>query len=313
MAAQIQIRFYMLAALGLTILSALGPFAFADTVAITSDTLGTMTPGLSRAESKVSFLPRWNMARLTGLHSFHDGANCFNAVLAAKGFNDYLSQSSDLELSFYLHNFCKPVVGRAIPGDVLAVNRESSYEHALIFMGHDLVFEKNSLGGLDGQFDDRSDSDYHMKSVRDSSYLSNCHAPDCEVQKFRCAPAAVVRPRMEACYELADHFGERQIQSDLESITLDPRHHVELKISTINKLAQLNENVRSINGTQPCDAYLLAMADGIVSHLLNQVDEQGRSLLAPRAYDLAHALNKSVMESQKKLLVQSSVQLAPAK
>src|SRR5688572_10655090 len=78
---------------------------------------------------------------LEGKINYHDGPNCFNATLYAAGFLDYLAQTDNVEMEYFLDRFCSVETREPIAGDIL-INEEPRYmSHAALSLGGERIFE----------------------------------------------------------------------------------------------------------------------------------------------------------------------------
>ena len=62
----------------------------------------------------------WKAIRtLNGVFALHDGPNCYNSTLIAKGYTQIISQTGDEELKYYLWTFCDRENGPPKVGDII--------------------------------------------------------------------------------------------------------------------------------------------------------------------------------------------------
>mgnify|MGYP001402472567 CR=1 FL=1 len=127
----------------------------------------------------------WKAIRtLNGVFALHDGPNCYNSTLIAKGYTQIISQTGDEELKYYLWTFCDRENGPPKVGDIIVktVGAESEIEHAATYIGSGKIFEKLSSAGIDGYFAHSPpgvfhgnlllSSQYTIRKIKDSSYFT---------------------------------------------------------------------------------------------------------------------------------------------
>jgi len=210
--------------------------------------------------------PRWLIPKLDGVRSFHLGANCFNAVLAAKGFTDRLRFSDGAELRYFLEKFCTKAPGWGSPGDILAVVRRGRLDHAAIKLGNRTIFDKNSNVGLNDGALDSADSFYGKRKLSRSGWFSGCRAPKCRVESFKCEGHKVVRQQLKHCLTLSDRLGFGALFRELEAQTLNPLPRVNLSPKTRRTFDRVVDALRAINGDEECASFLLTQGLSAISH-----------------------------------------------
>ena len=213
--------------------------------------------------------PAWSVASLNGIVSYHDGANCFNAALAAKGYEDYLAMNDGIEVRYVLERFCALNEGHARPGDILTVLTAGTLDHAAVVIDRDHVFEKNSIAGLNGQFDDRADSAYAVKPRANSKFITECAAPDCQIQTYTCAEASEVRRQNARCSAFVSQSGITSLRRMLQEITLNGKSRFVLKGDAQSDFASITDVLAGLRGDEECALASLVSADSVTGHLLN--------------------------------------------
>ncbi len=226
------------------------------------------------AYGEVPLVPQWSVASLDGVVSYHDGANCFNSVLAAKGYKDFLVHSDGIELRFFLETFCSRNTGKEQAEDILTVLREGTLEHAALSMDRNQIFDKKSTAGLYGRFDDRADSRYRIKGRLESTYITECQSPHCEIQVYSCPSATDVRAQMSRCYGLAGQMGIRPLQAILQSITLANQPAFSLDSPALNFFNTISESLGKMRGTEECGVYILVSASSIFGQIWSLDEER---------------------------------------
>lgn len=218
--------------------------------------------------------PAWSIQRLSKIQSYHVGANCLNAVLAAKGYTDQINYVDDIEFQYYLNRFCKHRPETGAPGQVLAVMIDDDVDHGAISLGRGRIFDKNSVFGV------------HTPNVitREGQYLTHPRSDlqglctDCHVKAFDCASHKVVRPAMKECSEAANRLGFTAVRDRLQMLTFDSREKISIADWDMISLDTTSIRLSSLSGSEPCALYLLASAVSIyrnVNGLWSKEDNQG--------------------------------------
>lgn len=66
-------------------------------------------------------------------------------------------------MRFFLENYCSVKSTAPVLGDILAVIRENTIEHAALFLNDAEIFEKNSTTGFYSRFPDGKNSSLYKK------------------------------------------------------------------------------------------------------------------------------------------------------
>lgn len=207
--------------------------------------------------------PAWSVDKLNGKITYHDGANCFDGVLAGLGFIDPLVTASDQEFLWYLQNFCKPVpesVDAAKSTDVLAVMEGDGFEHGAIALGGTRIFEKSGLGGKYGRFGGIDDQ-FAKKDISQSMYFPRC-AGQCHVDIYQCQDAKTVRSQTLTCSKAAQALGIQDLRSRLNALSLD--HNQDVSTNDIDGLLKtVNNRADALTGNEPCVLYIYAQLQSL--------------------------------------------------
>lgn len=207
--------------------------------------------------------PRWSIAKLDGVRSHRPGANCFNAVLAGKGYSDYLRLTDAPELRYYLQRFCTRTPGLGKKGDILAVVRNEMLEHAAINLGNRVIFDKNSREGGVGLID--PDIRYGKRHMSQSDWFVDCEKPDCRVEAFKCESASKVRQAMASCTAKSTRMGFDVLFREFEFQTLKNSHlRVQMSEEARSAYYKLVDGLRTLNGNDECAPFILVQALSVI-------------------------------------------------
>jgi hypothetical protein len=214
--------------------------------------------------------PRWSISTLNGQRSHQDGANCFNAVLAAKGFEDFLSYTDSSELKYYLENFCS-IEKRAIKkGEILVVAINGLAAHAAIALNKNTVFEKASTAGVPSPTQDNFDNRYLIKKRADSEYLQGCNSKNwsfCRIHAYKCDTANNVRTKMSACSFATEKFGLPQIRREFNHLTMTGADVSSLSNEALAAVKNLTSTLDTLSYQDSCSIYVLTVASSTSAEL----------------------------------------------
>ncbi len=226
----------------------------------------------------------WKAIRtLNGVFALHDGPNCYNSTLIAKGYTQIISQTGDEELKYYLWTFCDRENGPPKVGDIIVktVGAESEIEHAATYIGSGKIFEKLSSAGIDGYFAHSPpgvfhgnlllSSQYTIRKIKDSSYFKD----ELEsIRIYRCQPALKVRKKTDRFRSSPDFRMLRltkQMLSDL-AFNKDPGNLEEYKTLS-DKIHSIAGLLDHLSGYGEKDLFLYVNAASIWIHILNMQRE----------------------------------------
>lgn len=254
--------------------------------------------------------PQWSISKLNGSRSFNDGANCYNATLAAKGYTDFLIYSDQIEMLYFLSHFCTKNEGPPREEDVLVAQRYY-IKHAGIRLKAGFVFEKRNVEGSSLARSRFSDTGYNIKNISESSQFDLCRRQQpCSIEAYTCDSSQNVRAQILACELLSKEVGLTEAQKSLQEITLDPNMSLSSAKVLANQVHFVSEKVKEIRGDRDCHAYVLVKAASIVGHLhtLNSDENESWNRLAEKLQLELNSLRKRMErnflgnEKYKKLL-----------
>jgi hypothetical protein len=226
----------------------------------------------------------WNAIHaLVGRFNLHDGPNCYNATMIAKGYSHIISQTADEELKYYLWNFCRRVNGPPIVGDILVKTdgREQDLEHAAAYVGNGRIFEKPGFGGMIGSFaqsppgvfqgDVKSESTYAIRKIEESDYFRKEKEPH---RLYRCRPLADIKAKMDVLKRQTEFQiiqTAKQTFSDLafEPGPIRPENYQQLP----SKIEAISTMLNQLSGRQEKDVFLYANAASVWINFANMTTE----------------------------------------
>lgn len=214
----------------------------------------------------------WTIDSMLQSQTQHDGANCFNAVMVAKGYDDSIHHTDSSELRYFLEKTCQKR-SSGVPnqqGDILIVLRQGTSEHAALAMDDDKVFEKLGIAGILGKFDDRVDSSvYRIKPINEAPYFADCDPSNCVVETYSCPNATVVKQELKVCLDQRDELGLNELDREFQRITFDTNKTVSLSPEGANALNQLVYSLSQLHGDEPCALYTDVAAFSIFANISN--------------------------------------------
>ena len=211
--------------------------------------------------------PRWSISKLNGTRSFADGANCYNAVLTAKGYSDYLMYSDPIEMQYFLTNFCSKNTGEWLEGDVLVAQRYF-FKHVGINLRAGFIFEKRNNEGQNKRRSGFSDTGaYSIKEFSDSSQFGYCEDSSCSIDAYTCEDSQTVRLKIYHCEMMSKDAGATEAQELLQQITMNPQRTLESSNELFDQVNLVIEKIKSIAGDQECHIYLLVKVSSIIGNL----------------------------------------------
>lgn len=211
--------------------------------------------------------------------NIHDGPNCHNATMIAKGYSAIVSQTSDEELKYYLWNFCSPVNEPPIPGDIFVktVGAEHEIEHSAVYVGNGKIFEKPSLAGIKGRFsqsppgvfqgDVKFESTYAIREIEKSEYFNIGK----ELRRvYRCQPLTEIKSKTAAFERLTDFQviqEAKRIFANLafETNPINPDNYQNLP----SKIETLSNVLDKLSGREDKDVFLYANAASVWINFAN--------------------------------------------
>lgn len=232
--------------------------------------------------------PRWSIDQLTGVRSYHNGANCFNGAAAALGYVDQLVQMNTLEFRYYLEVFCTSGASLTKPGSLLVTFGNGHPGHTALVVASGQIFEKGSTAGF---YSNRSqDSTYKVESWDQSENLRECKAPKCAVQGYDCESSMEVRKKLADCRAVGQKIGLEQIRDELQKVTFDRSREISLS-GVIPLIPKITHGLAQIDGGDSCALYLLGQAESAISHIVSvQPNFNGARDLWPAMNQLANRI-----------------------
>jgi hypothetical protein len=213
----------------------------------------------------------WTYQSLLSQKVLHDGPNCFNAVLLAKGFMADITYVDTLEFSYYIDNFCRPIQSKKFEeGNILVylghepspfVDESDSMQilHGALSLGHGLIFEKTSnSGSLFGEEDDRhKPGQYKIKKIKESAFALKSSGVRV-LKEYVCAGKDQVLARVAALNSdvLARRINALRLKFDnpmAEVLNFDSK-----KIQ--HQLQDIIESLKERPGIAEYDLYILAVS-----------------------------------------------------
>lgn len=223
----------------------------------------------------------WKAIRsLEGRQTLQDGPNCYNATFIAKGWTSIIAQTSDEEMKYYLWHFCESVKDDLRPGDILVQTLDESQqtEHAAVFVGNGLIFEKPSTSSLYGRIawakkigisdsDVETESTYALRKIEDSMYFKEGR------EDYRCKPLHEIETRL---FQYLQHpefqkiLLAKKLMSKL-SFVRHPKRTEEFKRlpEMINATSAL---VEKLSGKSDLDLFLYTNAESLLFNYFNFLD-----------------------------------------
>ncbi|MFN3455883.1 MAG: hypothetical protein ACK41T_13090 [Pseudobdellovibrio sp.] len=139
----------------------------------------------------------------------HDGPNCFNTVLVAKGYTDTLAYSSESEFNFYIKNFCQEdkniQITQAPKNTVLTLStNDKRYIHTALTLNNAKILEKNSLYGSNTPaftFLDPAPGKYLIHSLKDSYFFTDDLYKNQKRSVYVCKDENLTRKAMHLYYQ----------------------------------------------------------------------------------------------------------------
>lgn len=210
---------------------------------------------------------------LNGKVSYHNGPNCFNAVSLVQGFTNLKTHTSGMSLRFHLENFCTQT-NTPERGDVMTIRRQRTLEHASTVWSKELVFEKGSMSGLNGNFDDRVEgSIYRFLNPSNSPYVTNCQQ-NCKIEYYTCQFDYNKEKSLEACKKTTRFKEILDLKNELETISFTDNDSDENIVQQIAmRVDSITPQVESLSRNDPCAIFYLSEWDGIFGHVYNLAQE----------------------------------------
>jgi hypothetical protein len=216
---------------------------------------------------------------LDGRFNFHDGPNCYNATMIAKGYSTIISQTSDEELKYYLWNFCHRADDPPMVGDILVktTGAEHEVEHAAAYVGNGKIFEKPGFAGTNGSFarlppgvfqgDVKFESTYAIRKIEESTYFRNGKENH---SLYRCQPLTDVRAKTAGLERLIEFQIIQMVKRMFSNLAFDPGSiHPENTRSLGKEIETVSAIVNQLPGKEEKDLFLYVNAASLWINLGN--------------------------------------------
>lgn len=221
------------------------------------------------------------------LHSVaQDGPNCFNTSLYVQGFTQDIIYNSDLELNFYVKNFCKsqPTTGSLKTGDlVVFTDRDNNGAiHSAVSVRGNEIIEKNSLYGTltEPAPEDSKPGQYLQHDISQSLYspsqAQEIFGTTYKQNTYSCATAESVTASLQSLQKNPAAQEQLQFRKALaKAVNIADRKKLEDKI--LNELVPMMKSMKwskaSIKSVQEA-RYIQALlrSNAYQMHLLNCSD-----------------------------------------
>lgn len=209
--------------------------------------------------------PAWTPEILAGKAITQPGADCHNATLIGKGYEDEIVSVSPDHMSFYLKNFCQQSAEAAVAGDIFVVtNRLGLLEHTALALADGKIFEKESGDGLYKNISHMSPY-YQIKDLEDSIYYKNRITQHLMFTTYKCQDAKSVREQLKVCETRADEFGVKKIRQEFQKMMFTTSHTFSLSPNALTLANSFADAIGRMNREEPCLRYLQIMADSIAT------------------------------------------------
>jgi hypothetical protein len=246
-------------------------------------------------------MPKWTISALNGYVSHHDGPNCFNAALAAKGILDEIVYSDSSEYLFYIENFCdESISNKNNSGNLIAFEATEdgkvSLMHGALNLNEFQMLEKNGSTGLANLFSRHPDP-IKIINKRDSKYVSGNMADGVSnIKVFECKDVGYIRKSLS---EMAAHnqtLKEINLAIAEISIIIKSLDVNALKIFSSN-IQLIVGNINASEGKSVSDLYSLVRAVSLsiqMAHTLRELDPNYTNKIDPGLGLLRTELKKSI-------------------
>ena len=219
---------------------------------------------------------------LEGRRTLHDGPNCYNSTMIAKGYDSIVSQTSDEELKFYLAKYCRKVPRASVPGEILVkfVDVEHQTEHSAVYVGEGKIFEKSGIAGLQGHFsklepgiftgDLNFDSVYAIRKIDESEYFKTGE----ETLVYRCLPAGDVNQQTKIFKQSAEFQVITEAKQVFAKLAFDQNPGALESYENIGaKIQAVTAMINNLRGVDEKDLFLYAHATSVWINFANTREE----------------------------------------
>lgn len=215
---------------------------------------------------------------------FQDGPNCFNTSLYIQGFTPDITYSSDIELDFYLKNYCsqQPANAPLQAHDVVAFFDSEQVQHSAVSVQGNQIIEKNSLyGTLTPAFpEDPQPGQYLKRDISESLYAAaksqDLFGTVFTRKSYRCLPAEKMVVEIQKLQKTAAVQEQLKFRKELaQAIQIADRRQLEAKI--LNHLVPMMKamkwnKTRVANKHEALYLQTLLRSNSYQMHLLNCSD-----------------------------------------
>lgn len=220
---------------------------------------------------------RWSMQTLLKTISYHDGPNCFNAALVAKGMLNNITYVDAIEYRYFLETQCQQTE-EGVPGGLFSISTAGSLIHGGILINADSIFEKYSYAGFLGwsskvQYPNPyliDEASYKIRPITESRYFLDCDA-NCEVKKYSC----VLQSASQRCSMVLIDSGINEIRELLERIYLDQNQQITFNDKLPSLMHKLNSFLAAPQVAEDICILRLLVATystiGSIWHYLNEL------------------------------------------
>lgn len=248
--------------------------------------------------------PAWSIELLNGQRSFNDGPNCYNAVLTAKGFSDFLLYSDPIEFHYYLANYCHKNLKEPVEGDIL-IAQKYFIKHAGINLRAGFIYEKRNIEGSDSRKSRFSDTTYRINDLKYSSQFNQCTSdPVCAIEAYSCQSTELVRNQNRSCVLGSEKIGLVQIQRRMQRFTMDPNQNLSTMESLENLIRNLTVELGKVSPDNPCDMYIFVTSASVLGYIQMLNYDKSRKWV-----EVADELKKSLNQMRLRLTQKYKVDL----
>lgn len=212
-----------------------------------------------------------------------DGPNCFNTSLVVQGFTQDIVFNSDLELKFYVQNFCKPQSASAPlkPRDLIVFTNRDNKEaiHSAVVIRGNEIIEKNSLYGIQtpAMPEDSQPGRYLQRDISQSVYsdrqAQELFGTTYNQKAYSCVTPQAIATGLQSLQKNPAVQEQLQFRKELaKAVNISERKKLEEKI--LNELVPMMKSMKwskaSIKNSQEVQ-YLQALlrSNAYQMHLLN--------------------------------------------
>jgi hypothetical protein len=213
--------------------------------------------------------PRWSVETLTGVTAYHDGANCFNAALAAAGYTDDLAHMSPGEFHFFVNNFCRKIEAPTHKNDFVVLFYQKLIDHVSLYVNENQVFEKEGSYGFfhAPRATSPDNGKYRLISQRDSTGDQWC-GESCRLESFRCDLPEKVKPALASCEQQFPQFEASPFRKTINALTFEQNKVAIVPDEFIQIIEDWTIGLKDFKTHDSCSLHMLMVSFSVYEFVL---------------------------------------------